>query len=537
LPVLNGQNGVKKDLKPIVSASGGRSFWKRVMASPLLGPLLLASIVAWEFGVLLLKASTRPFWYDELLTFYLSGLQPFSLFWRALSAGVDAMPPGYYLIVRIVRMVPGNPLVTLRLPSVFGYVLTLLGVYWFARKRLSVLAGLTAVLLILLSPFRGYAVEARSYALLVGFLTIAAVLWQRMDERRFMTPLFAVSLAFAVACHTLAVVTILIFGLAELMWTYSSHRIRWGFWTACLFATVPFFLSLPLLLNFHRIVGNSFWSRTQWSWLTATYYLYLSVGEYVLVLAVLLGIVIGTSLLLALGNSGDAKSENNFSLPELVLVGGFVFYPALLVVLTRLLNAGYVPRYGWPAIFGLILGFVYLFRSSWAASVQLLIALLIVFASLSIYDFPKASSTTRDTPWGFDPPSLTPNGMEERWMRLNALCRDEPSTPIVIADCHHYLEAVQYSPTELRERLVELFNPNNAIRLVGTADGEREDRLLAQFIPLQVEDLTSFESEHQEFILYSGGIFDWLTRYLIERRYHLTLLAQDGNDSVYMVEK
>ena len=122
-------------------------------------------------------------------------------------------------------------------------------------------------------------------------------------------------------------------------------------------------------------------------------------------------------------------------------------------------------------------------------------------------------------------------------MRLNALCRDKPSTPIVIADCHHYLEAVQYSPPELRERLVELFDTNNAIRLVGTADGEREDRLLAQFVPLQVKDLTSFESEHHEFVLYSGGLFDWLTRYLIEQRYHLTLLALDDNDSVYMVKK
>lgn len=535
--MLNRQNGVKTDLKPIVSASDGRGFWKPVTASPLFGPLLLVSIVGWESGVLLLKASTRPFWYDELLTFYLSGLHPFSVFWRALLAGVDAMPPGYYLIVRLVRMVPGNPLVTLRLPSIFGYVLTLLGVYWFARKRLSVLAGLTAVLLISLSPFRGYAVEARSYALLVGFLATAAVLWQRMDDRRFMTPLFAVCLALAVACHTLAMVTILIFGMAELMWTYSSHRIRWGVWTACLFATVPFFLSLPLLLNFRRIVGNSFWSRTQWSWLTATYYLYLRVGEYVLVVAVLLGIVIGMSLLMALGKPGDERPEDNFSLPELVLVGGFVFYPALLVVLTKLLSAGYVPRYGWPAIFGLVLGLVYLLRSTWAASAQLLIALLIVFAGLSIYDFPKASSTVRYTPWGFDPASLTPEGMEERWMRLNALCRDKPSTPIVIADCHHYLEAVQYSPPELRDRLVELFDTNNAIRLVGTADGEREDRLLAQFVPLQVKDLTSFESEHHEFVLYSGGLFDWLTRYLIEQRYHLTLLALDDNDSVYMVKK
>lgn len=524
-------------MKPIVAAGGDGNVWTRMMASPLFGALLLVSIVGWEFCVLLLKASIRPFWYDELLTFYLSGLHSFSLLWRALSAGVDATPPGYFVIVRLARMVPGNPLVTLRLPSILGYILTLLGVYWFARKRLSALAALTAVLLIALSPFRGYAVEARPYALLVGFLTIAAVLWQKLDERWFMTPLFAVSLALAVACHTLAVMAISVFGMAELTWTFLSRRIRWGFWAACLFATGPFFLSLPLLLNFRRIFGKSFWSRAHWSWLGATYYLYLRLGEYVLVLTVLLGIVIGTSLLLALRNSGDETVEHDFALPELVLIGGFVFYPALLVVLTTLLKAGYVPRYGWPAIFGLVLGLIYLLRSTWAASPRLLMALLIVFTGLSIDDFPRASSTTHYTPLGIDTPTLTPAGVEERWTRLDALRRDQPSTPVVIADCHHYLEAVQYSPPALRGRLVEVFDNNDAIRLVGTADGETEDRLLAQFVPLQVEDLTSFESEHRQFILYSGGLFDWLTRYLIEQKYHLTLLAQDDDNMIYIVER
>ena len=50
-----------------------------------------------------------------------------------------------------------------------------------------------------LSPFRLYAVEARPYALVVGFLAISAVLWQRIGEKRFMTPMFAVFLTLAVS--------------------------------------------------------------------------------------------------------------------------------------------------------------------------------------------------------------------------------------------------------------------------------------------------------------------------------------------------
>src|SRR5262249_26331675 len=164
-------------------------------------PALLATVLVWEFGVLLFEASRKRFWYDELLTFNVSSLEPFSFFWRALKAGVDGMPPTYYLLVRISRMIPGHPQVTLRLPSIVGYLMTLAGVYWFARKKLPAIAGLVAALVITLSPFREFAIEARSYSLVVGFLVISAVLWQRIDTARFMTPLFAIFLTLAVSCH------------------------------------------------------------------------------------------------------------------------------------------------------------------------------------------------------------------------------------------------------------------------------------------------------------------------------------------------
>src|SRR6202008_183209 len=104
----------------------------------------LVAVLISDFGVLLFEASRKLFWYDELLTFHVSSLQPFSLFWSALKAGVDGMPLGYYLLVRVARILPGDPHITLRLPSLLGYLITLLGVYWFARKRLPAFAGLAA---------------------------------------------------------------------------------------------------------------------------------------------------------------------------------------------------------------------------------------------------------------------------------------------------------------------------------------------------------------------------------------------------------
>ncbi len=267
-----------------------------MMKSPRFAPALLGTILIWEFFVLCLRAGAKPFWYDELLTFYVSRLQPFSYLLKALREGADGMTPAYYAIVRLGSMLPGSAHVVLRVPSILGYILSLLGVYWFIRKRLPPFAGVVAVLLITVSPFRWYATEARCYALLTGFVAISAVFWQRIDERRFMTPLFAVFLALAASCHPLAVVIISAFGAAELILSVLSRRIRWGVWAACLFAAAPFLMELPMLLRFRVLLGAHYWSLPSWSTLIVTYEHYLGFGyDITFLIVALIGMSVGAA--------------------------------------------------------------------------------------------------------------------------------------------------------------------------------------------------------------------------------------------------
>ncbi len=339
-----------------------RALGRRAIASPRAGAVALATIVVFEFIVLVPLARARLLWYDELLTLHISHLQPFAQVWRALQAGVDGMPVGYYILVRLANLLPGDPEIVLRLPSIAGYLLSLIGVYWFARKRLPVAVALTAVLLVAVSPFRDYALEARSYSLLVGFLAIAAVFWQRIGERRLMALLFALFLALAVACHHLAVLTIACFGAAELVFTVHSRRIRWTVWIACLFATVPFFVSLPLLLHYKATFGQYFWAEPGWRTAVSTYEDFLGVQFriFVVVLTLLLGLVLGNALLRTLQRSRENLREGEFNPSEIVLIGSFLLYPAILVILAKIFGSGYVFRYGWPVILGLALASVYL---------------------------------------------------------------------------------------------------------------------------------------------------------------------------------
>jgi hypothetical protein len=486
--------------------------------------LVLASVIGSEFGILLVKAGRQHFWYDELLTFHVSSLHPFSLLWKALWAGADGMPPSYYGIVQLARMFPGDPHIILRLPSVLGYILTLLAVYWFAQKRLGALVGLSAVLLIILSPFRLNALEARSYTLLVAFFAVSAVIWQRVGETRLKTPLLAVFLALAVSCHHLAIIGLSAFVMAEFTWTLLSRRIRWGVWASLVVASFPFFANLPILLNYHTNFGKSFWSRPSWWTVPATYGYYLGLGlNFTVALIAALGIAISARQLLKFRQHSPKEPEHDFGLPEIVLLGGFLTYPGILVALARLFHSGYVDRYGWPAILGLVLGSVYLLRFSRAASVYVLAALLVAFVAQGLDDL-QMLATARSS------------AVEERWTQLEVASRDEPGIPVVVGDALIYLESVQYSPPGLRDRLVQIVDPDIATRLVGSDTPDRTIRVLAQFVPLAIEDAANFEVRHQRFMLYSGGSFDWITRYLLEQGYHFKLVSKRGNASIYLVE-
>lgn len=434
------------------------------------------------------------------------------------------MPLGYYLLVRLARILPGDPHVILRLPSILGYLLALLAVYWFARRAFPAIAALSAVVFITLSPFREFAVEARAYSLLVGFLAISAVFWQRIDLQRLMTPLFAISLAAAVACHHLAVVAISAFGIAELIWAIQARRIRWGVWAACVFATSPFLLNLPILLHYRDIFGKDFWSLPSWTMTVWSYGDYLGLDyKLALVLVLFFGLIVACLLLRMIRQPIEAARVDGFSLPEIVLVAGFLFYPALLVVLTKLVGSGYTSRYGWPAILGLVLGSVYLARTIWPKSYSawLLVALMITFASQGGTELFKARSS----------------GADGRWSRLSELSRAEPTLPVAIGSGIAYFEAAEYAPPELRDRLTTVADPTTARRLIGSGSVDTELRLLTRFVPLRVEDLDAFRAAHQKFILYSGGHFDWFTQYLIENRYRLTLLSTDAGGSTFIVER
>jgi len=184
-------------------------------------------------------ARTRPFSYDELLTVYVSSLRTPSAIWEALGDGVDGMPFTYHWLTGQISLLSLDPHISFRLLSIAGYLMGMIGVYAFVGKRFGPVWGLIAALLLALSPFEFCAHEARSYALLVGLLAVAAALWQRIEEGCWFTIAFAVCLGLAVASHHFAIVALGCFAAAELSTIFLYRGFRWRVWTSLIFSSIP----------------------------------------------------------------------------------------------------------------------------------------------------------------------------------------------------------------------------------------------------------------------------------------------------------
>jgi hypothetical protein len=434
------------------------------------------------------------------------------------------MPLSYYVIVRLARLFPIDPHLAIRIPSLVGYVSTLLGVYWFARRRLTPLAALTAALLVILSPFRGYAIEARSYSLLVGSLALCAVLWQRIGEKRFTSFLFAFCLILAVSLHHLAIAAIVVFGIAEAVSTIVSRRIRLSVWVAFVVATCPFVLALPTLLHFRTQFGEYFWSKPTWMTTVETYETYLGVSEKLaFAIIVCFGLLLASSLVQSLRTPPETYRLRNFSAPETVLIASLLCYPILLVALAKLSGSAYVPRYGWPAIIGLAWALIDIIASHVRAVACLAATLLISCGVAGCYDLN----------------ALAQEDTAQRWAPLHLASQNRPDMAVVIGSGLLYMEASEYAPAQVHERLVEVVSPSMAASVSHMDTVDKANMLLAHFVPLHLEDLASFEAGKQKFILCSGGIEDWLTQYLIDNNYQLMKLPNGHpvDYSLYLVER
>ena len=409
-----------------------------------------------------IRASEKPFWFDELCSLYIVRLPSFADSWQAVLHGADFNPPLFYLMHRAARALFGEGLIVTRLPEIISFWIFCLCLFRYARELAGWRAGLIAMVLPILSGAYYYAYEERPHGLVLGFCGLALVAWQESERplpRRGRWLLaFSLCMAAAFFTHCYAVVIAIPFGLVELarsVFTRSIKPTRWmALVTPAVAAAVAF---IPLLRAYRTTMGG-----TGFGWHdVASSAISRIPAFYSDLLAPCILIVLVALLLLSAGwrnEAADSESERNISGWDALLIAGFLAMPVYGIILARLSKGPFFARYFMTGAVGVCLVIALgVTRERWRHASTVLAVLVIgtlltdtCLVALRRVTHRPETLVEPSTKWAIDTTVGDPLA-SRRWMMTHV----DDSLPIVVAFQLDFLYLVHYWPAA-KERLYSI---------------------------------------------------------------------------------
>ena len=207
------------------------------------------------YATIVHAAVTRPFWVDELFTFYIVTMPGWARMMDLIQRGPDQNPPLFYALTRLVVSVLGESEGAFRLPAMVGYWVLCVTLHLWVRL---LGGGQTAALVAMTTPvFTNvvyYASEARPYGLMLGCFgaalvsyTLGDIFAQQPDYRYWAWLGLGVSLSTAMAFHYLALIPIGCMWLVEAYRTWHTRQWQWAGWAALLAPLAVLAYNWPVL--------------------------------------------------------------------------------------------------------------------------------------------------------------------------------------------------------------------------------------------------------------------------------------------------
>ena len=193
------------------------------------------------------RSLEKPLWHDELFTFYISQAPNFSSLLRETRL-IDLNPPVSYLLTRASFSLFGVNTLTTRLPEMAGFLLAMLSLFIFVRRRAGTLYGILAATLLFTGVAGELAIEARPYGLLLGFGSLSLLAWQKARAHdRFAIPLLLIGGFGMLLSHVFCLFIWAMLAAAEAVRIFLRRRIEWPLVIAWTLPLVSIAIYLPLL--------------------------------------------------------------------------------------------------------------------------------------------------------------------------------------------------------------------------------------------------------------------------------------------------
>jgi mannosyltransferase len=516
----------------------------RILTAPgALAASWIASYEAWfvafatAMGVVLaLFRSARPFWFDELFTFYISRLPHIDLVFQAIPA--DGNPPLNYILVRFCLRLFGETELATRLPSILAFAAAMLATYFFVRRRCGAVPALFGMFALVTSGIAAYGNEARPYAPLLGFTGLTMVSWQAATEkgRARLIPLIgvAVGIAGAITSHHYGVFHVgvpLMFG--EAVRLAKRRRFDFPLYCACAVGMSMIAITASFVHETHRVMLNyvrdsvSFWARPSvWS--------IISYADMVnlWILFSFLALLWLTNSAFKPGDEPGQSARESDSIPahELAATVGLALLVPIMIGITWIATGYYLTRYAIGAAMGIaILMGIAADRLGRNASHGSAVASLCMVFVLLAFAGPRTIAIIDQ----FTKSPVASVGPS----RNSAHDAAQDKEPIVVASALTYMPMWWYASPPLRERLHYLADLPFAVR---QSDFLPELSLVANqpFVPSKVDEYRQFVSVHREFLLYCVGMgrLEWTKERLQREGWTLHLLYRNGQETLFLAQ-
>lgn len=453
---------------------------------------------------------------DELLTYSEAQLPSLHALWSTLkNFPVVADPPLHPFLTFFTFRLPLQFPLSLRLPAIVAYGALILSLFVFVRKRAPASVALIASAVPILIPMFLYAVQARPYALVLGFSGWAFVFWQSVAERRTKRAAALIGLYLCLTCALLShYLGGLVFAplVAGELWRSFRHRVDAAVWTVFAAAALTVFAYIPLLPA-TRSYGVHPWHGVFTSDLTETYLLAISP-------VILVALSLCALLWLARPQTGHNSPAMQFPKHETIAMVAFYCVPVVAFGFGKVLAHSYVPRYAlmFSIAASIVTGvLIYALTCHVRGLASAILVILVAYSVLPILKGLAHQSAQNTEGIGTS--------------RLSILDRF-PGLPIAVTNFDDYGRLHLFGPDQLKRRLMLIFDAS-AITEYGTGVGVATERM-RRALNAPSEPYKEFLRSRSRFLLLGAY---WLRGKLLHDGWKIAFVGTIDRWDLYEVTK
>ena len=422
----------------------------------------------------------------------------------------------------------GENELAIRLPEIFGFWLMSVCIFLFVRQHGSTLCAAAAMLFPLSTKaYTQYAIEARAYALVLGFGALAALCWQQASDspsrrtRIVAALMFWVALMAALCSHYYSVLLLIPFGVGELVRWWRTGRLNLPLSTALVASLLPFIPLYPALKRGSTFIthfvkaSSTFWAKPSPSQVPLFYMEFLNGVLPPLFLAAVIILVFQ-----ALGRKETESRMYTSRLPlhEVAMAVTLAALPVFALAIGVLATGSYIDRYAISAVIGcsILFGFITI-RASRAHPPVVLIAVIVSFFGWFLLNGVHKPSTVK----ALAAPQLAGVDVNE---------------PVVVSDPLEFIKLFHYAPKKFVSRMHYISDIPTAVQMPDFVPELALDELV-KWMPVPVEKYTNFVAEHDRFAVYynSEPTLEWLPSKLVADGKQVDLISQTNGVQIFQV--